>query len=139
LKRFVLDASVSLAWFVDDPVPDLAVKVRQNLASDSTAVVPSLWQLEMANGFIIAERRRAITPAFVDRCLKDIEDLLSSVIDITGMSLTLRQAHVLAQSFTLTAYGAVYLETARREHLPLASLDRALIEAAMKAGVPLVS
>jgi predicted nucleic acid-binding protein len=139
LKRFVLDASVSLAWFVDDPVPDLAVKIRRNLAGDSTAVVPPLWHLEMANGFVIAERRRAMTPAFVDRCLKDVEGLLSSVIDSTSLSLTPRQAHVLAHSFTLTAYDAVYLETALREHLPLATLDRALIEAALKAGVPLVN
>jgi predicted nucleic acid-binding protein len=139
VKRFILDASVSLAWFVDDPVPDLAVKIRKDLAANSTAVVPLLWHSEMANGFIVTQRRGAMTGEFVDRCLKDVEGLLASVIDSTSLSLTLRQIHTVAREFALTAYDAVYLETARRESLPLATLDRALIHAAMKARVPLIS
>jgi predicted nucleic acid-binding protein len=139
LKRFILDASVSLAWFVDDPVPDLAMKIRSNLAGGATAVVPPLWHLEMANGLVIAKRRRAMTAEVAERCLKDIDGLLASVIESTSLLLSSRQAHALADAFALTAYDAVYLESARREHLPLATLDRALIEAAMRAGVSLVT
>ena len=53
--RFVLDASVALAWFVDHPVAAYAVRVRKSLARDARALVPGLWHLEMANRFAVAE------------------------------------------------------------------------------------
>jgi predicted nucleic acid-binding protein len=62
---------------------------------------------------------------------------MASVIDESAAAISLRQAHSVARSFRLTAYDAAYLETARRDHLPLATLDRALGEAAAKAGIPL--
>ena len=139
MKSFVLDASVSLAWFLDDPVPDLAVRVRRSLASGSSALVPSLWHLEMANGFVIAERRGVLAASVADRCLDEVENLLASVVDNSSVTISARQAHAAARAFSLTAYDAVYLETARREHLPLATLDRVLALAAKRAGVALLS
>ena len=136
MKRFVLDASVSLAWFLDSPVPDLAIRARQSLENGSHATVPPLWRLEVANGFAVTERRGALTASFVDRCLHDIEGLMASVIDESATAISLRQALSVARTFRLSACDAVYLETARRELLPLATLDRALGEAATKAGIP---
>jgi predicted nucleic acid-binding protein len=43
-----------------------------------------------------------------------------------------------AQQFELTAYDATYLEIAREQQLPLATLDRKLAEAAEQAGISLV-
>jgi predicted nucleic acid-binding protein len=137
LKHFVLDASVSLAWFLDNPVPDLAIRVRQSLDGGSRAVVPHLWHLEMANGFAVAERRGDLSTSFADRCLDNIEGLMASVVDESAEVISFRQVHSVARLFRLTAYDAAYLETARREHMPLATLDRALGEAAKKAGVQL--
>jgi predicted nucleic acid-binding protein len=137
LKRFVLDASVTLAPFLDDPVPDLATRVQRSFDKGWKAVVPGLWRLEVANGFAIAERRRALTAELVDRCLEDIEDLMASVIVESASTISLRQAVTVARSYRLTAYDATYLETARIEHLPLATLDRALAQAAARAGVEL--
>jgi len=139
LSRFVLDASVGLAWFLDNPVPDLASRLRQSLQNGSCAVVPALWRLEVANAFAIAERRRDLASAFTDQCLTDIEDLMVSVIEQSTAEISLRQSLSVARAFRLTAYDAVYLETARREGLPLATLDRQLVVAASKAGVEIVS
>lgn len=137
MNRFVLDASVALAWFLDNPVADLAVQVRASLENGSHALVPALWHSEIANGFVIAERRGALTASFTDRCLDDIERLMSSVIETSASVISLRQAFASGRSFRLSAYDAIYLETARREHLPLATLDHALSVAAAKAGVAL--
>jgi predicted nucleic acid-binding protein len=137
VSQFVLDASVGLAWFLDDPVPDLATNVRQRLRDGSRALVPSLWILEMANGFATVERRGALAAPFIDRCLTDIEVLLSSVIDHSASAISVRQAFSVSNAFRLTAYDATYLEMARTEHLPLATLDRALRDAAIKAGLAL--
>jgi predicted nucleic acid-binding protein len=43
----------------------------------------------------------------------------------------------LARERKLTVYGAVYLELARRERLPLATVDRELKRAAIAEGVAL--
>ena len=139
MKRFVLDASVSLAWFLDDPVPDLAQRVRRSLENGSHALVPLLWHLEMANGLAIGQRRGILTDSRADCCLDDVEGLMASVIENSAVTISLRQALSVARAFGLTAYDAAYLETARREHLPLATLDRQLVAAASKAGVQIVS
>jgi predicted nucleic acid-binding protein len=135
LKRFVLDASVSLAWFLDDPVPGLAQRLRRSLENGSRALVPLLWHLEMANGFAIGQRRGILSESRFDRCLDDVEGLMASVIENSAATISLRQALSVAHGFGLTAYDAAYLETARREHLPLATLNRQLKAAASKAGV----
>jgi predicted nucleic acid-binding protein len=92
----------------------------------------------MANGFAIGERRGLLTESQSERCLDDVQGLLASVIEGVAESSSLRQALSVARTFRLTAYDAVYLETARREQIPLATLDQALAQAAAKAGVPLV-
>lgn len=137
MNRFVLDASIGLAWFVDEPVPQLAVDAWRRLQQGCRAVVPSLWILEMANGLAMAERRAALSSSYIEHCLRDIEVMLVSTLERAAVPITTRQAFKSASAFRLTAYDAVYLETARNEHLPLATLDRALKNAAIAAGVTL--
>jgi predicted nucleic acid-binding protein len=140
LTRFVLDASVSLAWFLDDPTPELALRVRRCLDRGGLALVPTLWVAEMANGFAMVERRGLLSRSAIDRSIDEIEGLLDTAIDPHGAStISLRQGFAVASTFRLTAYHAAYLETARRENLPLATLDRELLKAARDAGVPLFS
>lgn len=137
MRRFVLDASVSLAWFLDEPVPDLARRVRSALENGARALVPSLWYLEVANGFAIGERRGLLNPSQSQRCLDDIQKLLADAIDSSANLVSVRLALSVARTFRLTAYDAAYLEMARQEQIPLATLDKALIAAAANVGVPL--
>ncbi len=81
------------------------------------------------------ERRSVLAAPLIDRCINNIEGLLSSAIDQSSGVISVRQAFSVANAFRLTAYDATYLEMARTEHLPLATLDRALRDAAVKAGV----
>jgi predicted nucleic acid-binding protein len=91
----------------------------------------------MANGLAMAERRAALSSSYIEHCLRDIEVMLVSTLERAAVPITTRQAFKSASAFRLTAYDAVYLETARNEHLPLATLDRALKNAAIAAGVTL--
>jgi predicted nucleic acid-binding protein len=134
LKRFVLDASIALAWFLDNPVSPYSLQVKQALLDGARAVVPALWHLEMANGLVVAERRRILTAAETTRALIDVE-LLTAQIDTTVDLVVVRQAVTTARSFLLTAYDAAYLDTARNEALPLATLDKRMRSAATQAGV----
>ncbi len=135
MKSFVLDASVALAWFVDDPVPSYAVQIKQFIEGGMKAVVPALWTLEMANGFCMAERRGKLTAEQIDHGLRQLEIITVSGIRIGAEVASIREQLATARAFQLTAYDAVYLELARREGLPLATLDKVLRAAAAKAGV----
>jgi predicted nucleic acid-binding protein len=136
--RFVLDASVSLAWFVDHPVAHYASRVKQLLETGSRAVVPALWHLEMANGFAQAERRGVLTAADADQCVVQVEQLLGRAIESESDLVPLRQTHATARTFALSAYGAVYLHVAKLSGLGLATLDQALRIAATRAGVEIL-
>jgi predicted nucleic acid-binding protein len=138
LKRFVLDASVALAWFIDSPVPPYAIHVKQVLLHGARAVVPVLWHLEMANGLVGAERKRILTAAEASRCLTNLELLLAQCIETSSVFATMRQALTTARAFQLSAYDAAYLDTARDEKLPLATLDKSLRAAAESSGIELL-
>lgn len=137
MKRFVLDASVALSWFVDRPASPYALRVQQELLDGGQAVVPTLWHAEMANGLIIAERRRVLTASDVNACLTDIEMLQAHAIETSSRLPTMRQALTIARAFQLSAYDALYLDIARVEELSLSTLDNALRAAASRAGVEL--
>jgi predicted nucleic acid-binding protein len=139
LIRFVLDASVALAWFVDNPVASYAIQVRKSLLRDARAVVPGLWHLEMANGFAVAERRGILTPANSMAGIATVEQLLAQVIETSDEFIPMKQLFSTARDFRLSAYDAVYLDTARRARLPLATLDKQLLAAAQQAGLHVFS
>ena len=140
MTRFVLDASVALAWFLDDPTPDSAGRARLALGRGVRALVPTIWAWEMANGFAMVERRGLLSRSSIDRAIDETEGLLATAIDqYSAGTISVRQAFSVATTFRLTAYDAAYLETARKEFIPLATLDRALVDAAKRAGITLFS
>lgn len=138
MTRFVLDASVALAWLVDRAIDPYATHVKQLLLRGSRAIVPSLWQLEVANGFVSAERRGILTPVETSEILENFEIVLGGSIDIRHESTPIRRAIATAREADLTAYDATYLELARDHGLPIATLDRRLAASARKANVPLL-
>ena len=135
MKRFVLDASVALSWFLDHPVSTYAIEIRQLLVDGARAVVPALWHLEMANGLVVAERRKIIQSEDLSLSLIRLEQLITQAIETGSDFWSMRQALNTARGFLLSAYDSVYLDTARAEGLPLATLDKSLRSAAARAGV----
>ena len=138
MSSFVLDASVALRWFLDNPLPSYAKRVREIVLKGQRAVVPALWHLEMSNGLALAERRSILTGADVEHALLNIEQLQARAIDTDSALISVRRSLSTARAFQLSAYDAVYLDLARSEKLPLASLDERLRSAAKAAGVSLV-
>jgi len=137
VKRFVLDASVTLAWFIDRPMAPYAALVKQRLLAGDRAVVPALWRLEIANGFVVAERRGILKPSDTAEILQSFELVLAQCIENSEGPNPMRRVIATARELRLTAYDAEYLDTARNQRLPLATLDRGLEAAAARAGVPL--
>jgi len=137
LNRFVLDASVALSWFIDMPVEPYAAQVRDRVRRGDRAVVPPLWELEFANGVLMAERRRIIDATIGDESLAEMERLRRAGVEMDSAAPPIRDVLEVSRNYQLTVYDAAYLELAQREALPLATLDKALRTAAGKAGVKL--
>jgi len=138
VSDFVLDASVALAWVLDNPVPAYALEVRQDILDGKRGLVPALWHLEIANGLAMAERRGDLSAADAEDALDQILLTSASKLDTDMKLIPAGESFVNARSFQLTAYDAAYLELARREALPLATLDKKLRAAGAKAGVALL-
>ena len=131
---FVLDASVALAWCFEDEATSHTDGVLERLAKDS-AVTPSLWELEVVNVLLLAERRGRISESQTARFVALLTQLPIHV-DSAGPDL----GAVLAagRHHGLTAYDAAYLVLAEREGIPLATVDGKLRAAAKAAGVSLL-
>ena len=137
MKRFVLDASLVLAWFIDPSVAPLAARIQRFLIQGDRAIVPHLWRPEVANGFVTAQKRGILTAVRSAQASAELDLLLAQSIENVAHDLSIQRIVTSAQNFGLTAYDATYLETAREQNLPLATLDRRLAAAAQQAGISL--
>jgi hypothetical protein len=57
VSDFVQDASVALAWAIDNPVSVYASDVQPEMLRGNRGRVPPLWHFEIAQGLARAERR----------------------------------------------------------------------------------
>ena len=135
-QEFVLDGSVTMAWYFKDEMNDYANAVRDGL-DQNQAVVPSLWPLEVANAVVMGERRKRSTPAQAATWLSFLS-ALPIVIDGETSARAWGDTLGLARAYSLSAYDAAYLELAMRRGVQLATLDDKLKAAAAAAGVPLL-
>jgi predicted nucleic acid-binding protein len=140
---FVLDASATMAWCFDDERTEQTDALLVTV-STSSAHVPALWVLEVANILRAAHRRKRIDESHIRACHAMLAPL-SLHIDRqpapptrAGWTRYVRKSDSLSLQHNLSAYDATYLELATRLHLPLATLDRDLAAAAAKTGVSLV-
>lgn len=132
----VLDASLTIAWFLDDEGTPAVDAVLDEVAATG-AIVPPLWRIEVANALQMAVRRRRIDLAFRDDALRELA-VLPIAIDGESLEHCWSAALTLADTHGLTLYDATYLELAQRRRLPLATLDRALGAAAERLQIPVL-
>ncbi|MBI1868435.1 MAG: type II toxin-antitoxin system VapC family toxin [Methylocystis sp.] len=129
----VLDSSATLAYCFEDERTPAVVAIFEKVVQEG-AVVPSLWRFEIANGLLVAQRRRRITPVYRREVFASLNETcieMDEECERLSWSATIR----LADLYGLTVYDAAYLELAQRRRLPLATLDAALARAAEAAGV----
>jgi predicted nucleic acid-binding protein len=134
---FVLDASVALSWFFDDEFSPYSESIAE-IMPRSQAVVPIVWPLEMANGFLTAFRRGRLAETKAPALIGAI-DRLGVTIDrgiapefLTQATLAVGLAH------RVSVYEASYLELAMRRGLSLATQDERLMRAADAAGIDIM-
>jgi predicted nucleic acid-binding protein len=132
----VIDSSVTLAWLYDDERTNQVERIFDRVVAEG-AWVPGLWRPEIANGLQQAIRRRRIDAHFRTRAIANLIDIDIS-IDQETATFAWTGTLLLSDRFGLTPYDACYLELAQRRALPLATLDRALGNAARQINIHLL-
>jgi len=138
VSRFVLDATITMAWcFTDEATPFTETLLSRLADLSDRALVPALWLYEVVNVVEVAVRKGRITDEQASAFLESLADLPLEIENPTR-PLVFAAVRALARRYKLTGYDAAYLELAIRHNLPLAALDKALVQAANAAGVELV-
>lgn len=133
--RFVVDNSVVVAWGLDEG-SEYSQRVIEKLV-DGEALVPGVWPLEFANALLVAERRGRITEAEGARLRELVMALPLSVVPDVASHVA-SEVMRLARQHELSVYDASYLDLALRAGVPLATLDKRLLDAARRCAVPLL-
>ena len=106
--EFVLDCSVTMAWFFDDEASEVTDELLDVLNRDGRAVVAAHWALEVGNTLIMAGRRKRTHVADSSHFLAildamPIETDLETTVKAHSATLALARTH------GLTLYDSAYL------------------------------
>ena len=129
----VVDASIFVAWLLNEPRRSAEQGVWDTLVSES-ALVPVHWPNEVANALRRAARRNRISVEEIGPTLQDLASFdirLStppSVQDIEALTKD-------ALRLDLSVYDLQYVNLARTHRLPLATIDAAMRSAARNVDV----
>ena len=129
MKPYVIDPSVALGWLLPDETNERAGAVRRALEAGAEAWIPLHWWLEVANGLLMAERRKRITSDGVVQAISLVNSLPFEQDEETAEQIPTRTIE-LARKHALTIYDAAYLELALRRGAILATFDAQLLKAA---------
>ena len=136
--NFVLDASVAMSWLLGDGVATTrayAMGVLEAMKSeDNRAIVPVVWNLEVANVIAKAEQKGLLVEAQSEAFLEMLSGLDIDV-DSDTVATALSDTLQIARRYRLSAYDASYMELSLRSGMPLATLDQDLNKAARRAGI----
>ncbi len=141
---FVLDASLALAWCFQDESTEHTNRLLHSLRGTS-AIAPSLWLFEVANGLVNGVRRGRITDDEARLFSSSLNSLPIQVLSASSQpSDALDQLRRLASEEGLSAYDAAYLALALELKVPLGTLDgtgrrQGLKQAAARRGIDLYS
>jgi predicted nucleic acid-binding protein len=137
VEQFVVDNSVVMSWCFKDETNNYADTVLDRL-TESFAVVPSIWPLEVVNVLLVAERKKRLSESDSIRFLILLSQL-PIVVEYERIDILMKELLALARANSLSSYDASYLDLAMRKGLPIATLDNKLINAARRIEVPILS
>ena len=134
-ESFIIDNSVVMSWCFKDETNQYADAVLDRLL-ESTALVPSIWPLEVVNVLLVAERNKRLREADSVRFITLLSQL-PIIVEYEQTERIMKDLLALARANNLSSYDAYYLDLSMRKGFPIATLDTQLIEAARKTDVPI--
>jgi len=135
--QFVVDNSVVMSWCFKDETNNYADAVLNRLTKVS-AIVPLIWPLEVVNVLLSAERQKRLSKSASMRFLTLLSQL-PIFVEYERPDKMMKDLLTLARTSNLSSYDASYLDLAMRKGVPIATLDKNLIEAASRVDVPILA
>ncbi|MBS0529815.1 MAG: type II toxin-antitoxin system VapC family toxin [Proteobacteria bacterium] len=126
----VVDASLFVAWLLNEPRPSAEQDVWDMLVEESV-LVPAHWPNEVANALRRAVRRKRITAAEIGPSLNELAPFdikLATAPALQDIESITREAI----SLDLSVYDLQYVNLARDHRAPIATIDAAMRAAARK-------
>ena len=136
-ESFVIDNSVVMSWCFKDEKNNYSDQILDKLEF-STAIVPSIWPLEVGNVLLVAERKNRLIQADSIRFIALLTEL-PIVFEPESPGRMMNEIVNIARAYNLSTYDASYLDLSMRKGISIATLDKNLLKAAKQSKVSLVT
>lgn len=133
---FVIDASVVVAWCLEDESSDAADAAVIRLMAEG-GIAPAHWPIEIACALRSAERRGRLDEASISGLRPRLAALPIEILPVE-LSTALSVIET-ARRHDLSVYDACYLDLADIRGVGLATVDARLALACRLAGIPLIA
>lgn len=129
----VIDASIVIAALAPDEASlDAMATIDPFMLGGGHA--PALWMFEIANPLYWKVRRGTLSRALADEVMRSAYRMQLMFDQRTPLEVE-RDIVPISRKHGLSVYDAAYLELSLRLRLPLASIDKELVQAARAEGV----
>jgi predicted nucleic acid-binding protein len=125
----VVDASVAVQWFVEQPQSAAADDVIQQ---GIRLVAPAFLRVELASALLRFRRRGSLSTEVV---MESLDRVMNGLVSFRDDGLLLEQAVLIALDHGGSTYDALYVALAKLERLPLMTCDRQMAATATAARV----
>lgn len=128
MKRFVVDASVAIKWYLPEALAEQADRfLEEAAAAGSRLLAPDLIVAELGN--IIWKKHR-----LKELSVQDARQILAQILDVFPVQICssmplLEPAWEIAQVYERSVYDALYVALAERSDAVLVTADRKLVNA----------
>jgi len=138
ISECVVDASVGIKLFVEEPFSDVADRLFEELASNPLArfYVPDLFFVDCANILWKYVRRFGYPP---ENARQDVADLRALALLSVSTADLIIPALELAMTYDITTSDASYAALARQLSLPLITADERLSHKLVQSDVSVVT
>jgi predicted nucleic acid-binding protein len=128
--KYVVDTSVVAKWEIDEVDSDKARRLREDFRNGILELLaPDLLPSEVANAFLMAERRGRIPKGQYPKLLTNL------LVDVPSLHETmplLPRVAALTSAFQITVYDCLYVALAERENCELVTADTRLLNSLQK-------
>ena len=129
----VLDASLALAYVMPDEASSAADSLMGRI-HDEPVLAPTIWIYEVASALRMGQVRKRLSAEMADLVITTLHELHIEFEHPDGHKLM-----QLSLQTGLTVYDASYVALCLQHELPLATLDRRIVQAARELDIEVLS
>jgi predicted nucleic acid-binding protein len=112
--NIIIDVSVIMAIIIDEPEKEFAIK----LTKDISLLAPQMISFEIGNALTRVYKRHILDEKEIIEAYKEYKKIPLKIVEVD-----MENALNIAYKYTIYAYDAYYLETAKRLKIPLLTFD----------------